>query len=263
MASSFLAFDESSLEIDAQNPPSSFTLTEGFLYAKAESYKSLFSFDTAVFYAERLMSKLGDDIAIDFDREDGASKLALLKKKTVLLLAECLFSMGQFRHCVFLLKKHKIVQTDDAALALALRCLIQGAEYEEALELLSRREYEWDHSTPIQSLDKIVDLNDFCHKTSVIKGWPWNAEIELSRGRLHAALDNRPVALSCFMRSLFLDPALFQSFDLLHDSLLLSPDQGLNSFSPFLLPPFLRYEVEIGSTKIPVSLTIMIYQRES
>lgn len=176
------------------------------LREKVKNYIDKHLYDSALFWADKVVSLSNGAV------ED------------VYWYGQTLFLTGQYHRASRLLRSRKLDKTHTPSRYLAAKCHFECEEYQEALNILDMV----DNNTPHpfnQSFNESLSINSKDTEYSV----------NLLRGKIYEAMDNRNLAVECFREALRQDVYCFEAFDLLvnHHMLSAQEEQELIDSLPF------------------------------
>uniref|UniRef100_A0A1B0D2H9 Uncharacterized protein n=1 Tax=Phlebotomus papatasi TaxID=29031 RepID=A0A1B0D2H9_PHLPP len=150
-----------------------------------------------------------------------AEKVAVMSKfetMDVYWYAQCLFLLKEYHRAAFILRLYKLEKTDLMCHCLALECLYEAREYQEALDIVN----SVDSYYMLQSNDEFIDSNEVL------------ASISLLKGKILEALDKRSLATESFVQALQTSVYCSEAFDCLtqHEMLLASEERVLMDSLP-------------------------------
>ncbi|XP_060070640.1 cell division cycle protein 16 homolog [Ylistrum balloti] len=194
---------------EKQNSVCSFDLTK--LREKVRNYIDTHHYDSALFWADKIVSLSNGDV------ED------------VYWYAQTLYLTGQYHRASKLLRTAKLDKTHSACRYLAALCHYECKEWQESLNILD-----------MVDNNKLRSFTAPCHSESHIdtnNKEPIEHSINLLRGKIYEAMDNRNLAVECFRESLRQDVYCFEAFDLLvnHHMLSAQEERELIDSLPFAL----------------------------
>ena len=138
-------------------------------------------------------------------------------------LAHCYLLTSQPQRAVQLLRRSGRLRGDDECRYLAARGLFETRAFQEALAIL-QPEVE---ASPAGRAVPLLDITDVGARDEP-------AHLLLLKGRVHEALENRPVAAECYRAALMADVMCHEAFDALvgHQMLTLDEEQKLMAELP-------------------------------
>lgn len=152
-----------------------------------------------------------------------------------------MFLSREFHRAVHVIKLHGLEKTNIFCHHLTVECLYEAKEYPEAIELMNSIDLDYlsnsiingdctnANETALQIL-ATVDIDDIGpSKSEVISA------IYLLKGKILEAMDNRNMAMNCYIEALHLDVYCVEALDALvqHEMLLASEEQELITHLPF------------------------------
>uniref|UniRef100_A0A1A9X1T1 Uncharacterized protein n=1 Tax=Glossina brevipalpis TaxID=37001 RepID=A0A1A9X1T1_9MUSC len=129
--------------------------------------------------------------------------LSLNEPMDVYYKANCMFLLKQYHRAAHTIRFHKLENTNIICYNLLLHCLYEAKEYKEAIGVIDFVEIEFLASSLLnQSLDgqsqKSFGIDEKeCNKNEIL------ASINLLKGKIYEAIDNRSVAMDCYVQSLY------------------------------------------------------------
>ncbi|XP_022248767.1 cell division cycle protein 16 homolog isoform X2 [Limulus polyphemus] len=179
-------------------------------YRKAvKKYINKHHYHTALFWADKVVSLNNGDC------------------QDIFWLAHCLFLTEQYHRAAYCIKSQNLHKVDLGCRYLAAKCHFAGKEYQEALATLDVTEANsiGPNTRNQEPLDKSVVMGDK----------NWESSIQLLKGQIHEAMDNRGLAAMCFREALHLDVYCYEAFHSLihHQMLLKEEEKALMESLPF------------------------------
>lgn len=161
--------------------------------------------------------------------------------KDIYWLAQCMFLLREFHRAAHIIKLHGLERKNIFCHHLIVECLYEAKEYTEAIELMNSIDLEnlsdsiinTDTTNIDDSVYQIlatVDIDDIGpSKSEVISA------IYFLKGKILEAMDNRNMAMNCYIEALHLDVHCTEALDALvqHEMLLASEEQELITHLPF------------------------------
>lgn len=167
--------------------------------------------------------------------------LADYQPKDIYWLAQCMFLLREYHRAAHIIKLHGLERTNIFCHHLTVECLYEAKEYTEAIDLMNSIDLEnlsdsiinADNTNVDDTIYQIlatVDTDDIGpSKSEVISA------IYFLKGRILEAMDNRNMAMNCYIEALHLDVHCTEALDALvqHEMLLASEEQELITHLPF------------------------------
>lgn len=181
----------------------------GRLREKVKFYIEKHQYESALFWADKIVS------------------LSNGNPDDVYWYAQTLYLTGQYHRASQLLKSKKLDKTNSSCRYLAAKCHFECKEWQTALNILDMV----DNNSYLPSFSK-HNLTESLFDQS-------NKEVEhsinLLRGRIYEAMDNRNLAVDCFREALRQDVYCFEAFDMLvhHHMLSAQEERELLDTLPF------------------------------
>lgn len=180
-------------------------------------------YKTALFWAEKAVV-LGD-----------------YQSRDIYWLAQCMFLLREYHRAAHIIKLHGLEKTNIFCHHLIVECLYEAKEYTEAIDLMNTIDLEYISNSVINpempnaddtalQILAAVDIDDIGpSKSEVISA------IYFLKGRILEAMDNRNMAMNCYIEALHLDVHCTEALDALvqHEMLLASEEQELITHLPF------------------------------
>lgn len=152
-----------------------------------------------------------------------------------------MFLLREYHRAAHIIKLHGLEKTNIFCLHLIIECLYEAKEYTEAIDLMNAIDLEYLSNsvinTDITNADDTalqilatVDIDDIGpSKSEVISA------IYFLKGRILEAMDNRNMAMNCFIEALHLDVHCTEALDALvqHEMLLSAEEHELITHLPF------------------------------
>lgn len=152
-----------------------------------------------------------------------------------------MFLLREYHRAAHIIKSHGLEKTNIFCHHLIVECLYEAKEYTEAIDLMNSIDLEYlsnavintdvtnADSTVLQIL-ATVDIDDIGpNKAEVISA------IYLLKGKILEAMENRNMAMNCYIEALHLDVHCSEALDALvqHEMLLASEEKELITYLPF------------------------------
>lgn len=152
-----------------------------------------------------------------------------------------MFLLREYHRAVHIIKLHGLEKTNIFCHHLIVECLYEAKEYTEAIDLLNSIDLDY-LSNSVINIDNTdaddtalqilatVDIDDIGPtKSEVISA------IYFLKGKILEAMDNRNMAMNCYIEALHLDIHCTEALDALvqHEMLLASEEQELITHLPF------------------------------
>ncbi|XP_071085034.1 cell division cycle protein 16 homolog [Haliotis cracherodii] len=199
-------------EIEGSAPPASVETKINLvrLRERVRSYIDKHHYDSALFWADKLVSLSGGSV------ED------------VYWYAQTLYLTGQYHRASHLLRNKKLDKTHPSCRYLAAKCHYECREWQEALNILDMV----DNTHSLNTAPPRFNLTDA--ETSLLIKDSENS-VNLLRGKIYEAMDNRQQAAVCFQEALKQDVYCYEAFDLLvnHHMLTAEEERSLLDCLPF------------------------------
>ncbi|KAL4220240.1 anaphase promoting complex subunit cdc16 [Mactra antiquata] len=155
-----------------------------------------------------------------------ADKLVTLSNgavEDVYWFAQALYSTEQYHRAASCILNRNLHKTDMRCRYLAAKCQFACKEYQEALSTLNQIDYS--ASRPI-NIRMSFNVNQSFTETEVsTSNKNMESSMNLLRGQIYEAMDNRTVAMECFRSALRQDVYCFEAFDLLVNHHMLSAQE--------------------------------------
>lgn len=150
--------------------------------------------------------------------------------------------LREYHRAAHIIKLHGLEKSNIFCHHLLIECLYETKEYTEAIDLMNAIDLDYLSSAVINSTDNTtandtalqilatVDIDDIGpSKSEVISA------IYFLRGKILEAMDNRNMAMNCYIEALHLDVHCTEALDALvqHEMLLASEEQELITHLPF------------------------------
>ncbi|XP_046543202.1 cell division cycle protein 16 homolog [Haliotis rubra] len=180
------------------------------LRERVRSYIDKHHYDSALFWADKLVSLSGGSV------ED------------VYWYAQTLYLTGQYHRASHLLRNKKLDKTHPSCRYLAAKCHYECREWQEALNILDMV----DNTHSLNTAPPRFNLTDA--ETNLLIKDSENS-VNLLRGKIYEAMDNRQQAAVCFQEALKQDVYCYEAFDLLvnHHMLTAEEERSLLDCLPF------------------------------
>lgn len=157
--------------------------------------------------------------------------------KDIYWQAQCMFMLREYHRAAHLIKNRGLEKTNIFCHYLLVECLFEAKEFQEAIDLLNSIDLdyltgslinctandEWAEDTALQILST-VDLDSTGPTKAEIL-----ASICLLKGRILEAMDNRTMAMDCYVEALHLSVYCTEALDALvqHEMLLATEENDL------------------------------------
>lgn len=180
-------------------------------------------YKTALFWAEKAVV-LGD-----------------YQPKDIYWLAQCMFLLREYHRAAHIIKLHGLEKTNIFCHHLIVECLYEAKDFTEAIDLMNLIDLENLSDSIINADGTNADETAFQILTTVDTDdiGPSKSEvisaIYLLKGKILEAMDNRNMAMNCYIEALHLDVHCTEALDALvqHEMLLASEEQELITHLPF------------------------------
>lgn len=162
--------------------------------------------------------------------------------KDIYWWAQCMFLLREYHRAVHIIKLYGLEKTNIFCHHLIVECLYEAKEYTEAIDLMNSIDLEYlsnsilnidntnvNDDTALQIL-ATVDIDDIGPtKSEVISA------IYFLKGKILESMENRNMAMNCYIEALHLDVYCTEALDALvqHEMLLASEEQELITHLPF------------------------------
>lgn len=188
-----------------------------FIFVWQRRYK------TALFWAEKTVI-LGDN-----------------QPKDIYWMAQCMFLLREYHRAAHIIKLHELEKTNIFCLHLIVECLYEAKEWNEAMDLMNAIDLEYlsnsvinidgtnADDTALQILSTVDNDDIGPSKSEVISA------IYFLKGKILESMDNRNMAMNCYIEALHLDVHCTEALDALvhHEMLLASEELELITHLPF------------------------------
>lgn len=147
-----------------------------------------------------------------------------------------MYHLGEYHRAAHIIKLRGYESTNLLCHYLAAECIFEAKEYPAALEIFSLIDLDSANTTAYATGDDTsvlmfagLDETDGPSKTEIM------ASISFLRGNVLEAMDNRQLAMDCFVQALHLSVYCTEALDALvqHEMLLASEEQDLINHLPF------------------------------
>ncbi|KAL9894624.1 cell division cycle protein 16 isoform 1-T1 [Glossina fuscipes fuscipes] len=151
-----------------------------------------------------------------------AEKVACLSEndpKDVYSKAHCMFLLKEYHRAAYTLRMHKLEKTHIPSYNLLLESLYEAKEYNEAIAVINSVDVEFLASSlinqPLESLDgggvesQIMFGGEVCGKNEIL------ASISLLKGKIYEAMDNRGLAMDCYVQALYKSVYCYEALEAL------------------------------------------------
>lgn len=156
-------------------------------------------------------------------------------------MAQCMFLLREYHRAAHIIKLHGLEKTNIYCHHLIIECLFEARQYSEAIDLMNAIDLEYLSNsvinTDLTNADETglqilatVDIDDIGpSKSEVISA------IFFLKGKICEAMDNRNMAMNCYIEALHLDVHCTDALDALiqHEMLLAAEEQELITHLPF------------------------------
>lgn len=182
-------------------------------------------YKTALFWAEKAVA-LGDN-----------------HPKDIYWWTHCMLLLREYHRAAHIIKLHGLEKTNIFCHHLLVECLYEAKEYTEAIDLMNGIDLDYLSSTVINAADSTANANDTALQilatVDIDDIGPSKSEvlsaIYFLKGKILEAMDNRNMAMNCYIEALHLDVYCTEALDALvqHEMLLASEEQELITHLPF------------------------------
>ncbi|XP_052785133.1 cell division cycle protein 16 homolog isoform X1 [Mya arenaria] len=200
------------LEFVTQRSVSSFNLSR--LRERVKEYIDKHDYESALFWSDKLVTLSNGNV------------------DDVYWYAQCLYLIGQYHraaHCILRKKLHK---NHLCCRYLAAKCHYACKEYQEALNIL-----DFAESTGLPLNRRMSFANQSVHEPEILpsSGKNMQSSINMLRGEIYEAMDNRALAQECYWEALRQDVYCYDAFNLLvnHQMLSAQEEKELLASLPF------------------------------
>ncbi|XP_052104974.1 cell division cycle protein 16 homolog [Mytilus californianus] len=181
-----MAGDEVKIETsEKQTPPCNYNLPK--LRERVKQYIDKHHYDSALFWADKIVSLSNGNV------------------DDIYWYAQTLYLTGQYHRASRLLRNKKLDKTNTSCRHLAALCHYECKEWQEALNILDLVENN--------NMRQLTQSFNESHFDLVMK--ETEHSINLLRGKIYEAMDNRNLAVECYREALRQDVYCFEAFDLL------------------------------------------------
>lgn len=182
-------------------------------------------YKTALFWAEKIVV-IGD-----------------YQPKDIYWQAQCMFLLREYHRAAHIIKMRGLEKTNIFCHHLIVECYYEAKEYSEAMDLLNSIDLGYLSDSISSDGNEVVNPDDTALQILVtvdVDGiGPTKAEvisaIFLLKGKIFEAMDNRNMAMNCYIEALHLNVYCTEALDALvqHEMLLASEERELISHLPF------------------------------
>lgn len=191
------------------------------LYSILLSFKRRYR--TALFWAEKTVV-LGD-----------------YQSKDIYWWAQCMFLLREYHRAIHIIKLHGLERKNIFCHHLIVECLYEAKEYTEAIDLMNSIDLDYLSNSIINTNNTNADDTALQILATVDTDdiGPTKAEvisaIYFLKGKILEAMDNRNMAMNCYIEALHLDVYCTEALDALvqHEMLLAAEEQELITHLPF------------------------------
>lgn len=151
--------------------------------------------------------------------------------------------LREYHRAAHIIKLHGLEKTNIFCHHLLVECLYEAKEYTEAIDLMNGIDLDYLSSTVINVADSTANANDTALQilatVDIDDIGPSKSEvlsaIYFLKGKILEAMDNRNMAMNCYIEALHLDVYCTEALDALvqHEMLLASEEQELITHLPF------------------------------
>ncbi|ELU11736.1 hypothetical protein CAPTEDRAFT_112715 [Capitella teleta] len=166
------------------------------LRSLVRSYIEKHQYESALFWANKLVT-LTNNEALD-----------------VYWYAQTLYLTRQYHRATHLLKVHQLEKKIMCCRYLAARCHFDCKEFQEALDIL----------------DCPTECSEEVFSSAELTGTTMKSSINLLRGKIYEAMENRSLASECFKEALQSDVFCYEAYECLTAHHMLSSQEGLSIF---------------------------------
>lgn len=162
--------------------------------------------------------------------------------KDIYWQAHCMFMLREYHRAAHIIKNRGLEKTNIFCHYLLVECLFEAKEYQEAIDLLNSIDLDyltsslinstaaegWADDTALQILATVDSDTTGPTKSEVL------ASICLLKGRILEAMDNRTMAMDCYVEALHLSVHCTEALDALvqHEMLLATEENDLIKHLP-------------------------------
>ncbi|XP_060600102.1 cell division cycle protein 16 homolog [Ruditapes philippinarum] len=205
---------QENLSFSNTKSPCTFNLTR--LRERVKEYIDKHHYDSAAFWADKLVSLSNGAV------ED------------VYWYAQTLYSTGQYHRAAKCILNRKLHKNNMCCRYLAAKCHYECKEYQEALAIL-----DFVEPCSIQPINKKMsfNVNQSISEPDTSTNKNMECSMNVLRGQIYEAMDNRTLAMECFKEALRQDVYCYEAFDLLvnHHMLSSQEERELIDSLPFSL----------------------------